>query len=412
MWFRSLVIGGVASAASLGAARSTAQTEPEPEPPVALFDVACDLVAGRAASFPCRNVDLLAYLPLAALGGGEHFASDLWGFTDPETGREFVLLGLGSGTAFVEITSPTAPLFLGLLPPDAAPSPWRDVKVYARHAYIVSEAANHGLQVFDLGILLDIPAPPAELHAAAVYRGEGLGNAHNIAVNERTGFGYIVGSNTCGGGLHFVDLRQPKEPVFAGCFSDDLYTHDAQCVLYEGPDTAYRGREICFAYNEDTLTVVDVTEKAAPRQISRQTYQGAIYTHQGWTTEDHLFLLLGDEGDETTHGHGTRTRIWDIADLDRPTVIGVHDAATPAIDHNLYIRSGFAYQASYRAGLRIYDLSGVAEGGMDEVGFFDVYPADDAPEYNGAWSVYPFFPSGVVAVSGIEQGLFLLEPPP
>src|SRR6185369_9060973 len=38
------------------------------------------------------------------------------------------------------------------------------------------------------------------------------------------------------------------------------------------------------------------------------------------------------------------------------------------------------------------------------------YPADDVPSFNGAWSNYPFFASGVVVVSGIEQGLFVLRP--
>jgi hypothetical protein len=47
---------------------------------------------------------------------------------------------------------------------------------------------------------------------------------------------------------------------------------------------------------------------------------------------------------------------------------------------------------------------------LREVGFFDVYPADDLPSYNGAWTSYPFFASGSVAVNGIEQGLFVLSP--
>ncbi|HXV64324.1 MAG TPA: choice-of-anchor B family protein, partial [Vicinamibacteria bacterium] len=166
----------------------------------------------------------------------------------------------------------------------------------------------------------------------------------------------------------------------------------------------------CFAYNEDTLTIVDVTDKSRPRMVSKQSYPGAGYTHQGWITEDQLFLLLGDELDEVNYGHATRTRVWDIADLDRPLLIGTYEAATPSIDHNLYVRQGFAYQANYRAGLRIFALDGIANGTLRQAAYFDIYPEDDSPEFNGAWSVYPFFPSGVVAVSGIEQGLFLLSP--
>ena len=144
--------------------------------------------------------------------------------------------------------------------------------------------------------------------------------------------------------------------------------------------------------------------------ISRTSYDGVGYTHQGWLTEDHLFLLLGDELDEQNFGHPTLTRIWDLADLDRPVLIGTHQGQTHAIDHNMYVRGRHLYQANYRAGLRMFRLDRIADGRLEPVGFFDIYPIDNACEFNGAWSVYPFFPSGVVAVSGIEQGLFLLDP--
>jgi choice-of-anchor B domain-containing protein len=123
-----------------------------------------------------------------------------------------------------------------------------------------------------------------------------------------------------------------------------------------------------------------------------------------------LFLLLGDEADEQDFGHPTLTRIWDLADLDRPVLIGTHEARTRAIDHNMYVRGRYLYQANYRAGLRMFRLDRIADGRLEPVGFFDIYPMDNAPEFNGAWSVYPFFPSGVVAVSSIESGLFLLDP--
>jgi choice-of-anchor B domain-containing protein len=320
-----------------------------------------------------------------------------------------VLLGVSGATLFVEITNPTSPRHLGRLATHTIPSAWRDVKVYQHYAFVVSEAFGHGMQVFDLSVLLDHEGPPATFDSVAHYDGQGLGSAHNIAINEDTGFAYIVGSNTCSGGLHIVDVRASREPAFAGCFSQDGYTHDVQCVLYEGPDGAFREREICYAANEDTLTIVDVTDKRAPRLVSRTSYPGVGYTHQVWTTEDQHFLLLNDELDEVTFGHPTRTRIWDITDLERPVVIGSVDADRPSIDHNLYVHRGLVFQANYRSGLLVYDLADVADGRLRRVGVFDVYRADDAAEFNGAWSVYPFFPSGTVAVSGIEQGLFLLD---
>lgn len=371
-----------------------------------IYDVPC--VDGKAAEFPCDRVRLLAHLPLSSLGGSDG-ANDVWGYSDGA--REFVLLGLRSGTAFFEITNPVAPLYLGhLAGHGSSRSIWRDIETYKGHAFIVSEAFQHGVQVFDLGTLFSVSAPPVEFSEIAHYAGENLGSAHTLSINEASGFLYVSGSNTCGGGLHMVDIRNPREPRFAGCFAEDGYTHDAQCVSYDGPDPDYRGREICFASNEDTLTIVDVSEKSSPRMISRTSYQGVGYIHQTWVTPDRLFLLMDDELDEQYFRHNTATRIWDVADLDRPLHIGSHIADTPAIDHNLYIRDGLVYEANYRAGLRILKLDPIAEGRLEPAGYFDIYPADDAPEFNGAWSAYPFFPSGVVAVSGIEQGLFLLKP--
>jgi choice-of-anchor B domain-containing protein len=373
----------------------------------ALFDVRCE--GGMAASYPCNNVHLLAYLPFQSLGGGLERANDVWGYS--VDGRDFVLLGRGDGTYFVEITNPTAPLYLGKLPSHAIlRSLWRDIKVYRGHAYVVSEAFRHGMQVFDLSALLSVGAPPVDFQETGHYAEQGLGSAHNIAINEDSGFAYVVGSTTCSGGLHMVDLSRPKEPRFAGCFSADSYTHDVQCVSYRGPDRDYRNREICFASNEDTVTIVDVTDKSNPRQISRTSYPGVGYTHQGWLTEDQLYFLVGDELDEQYFAHNTMTRVFDVADLDLPVLSGAQVADTAAIDHNLYVRGNLVYQANYRAGLRILHLDRVAEAHFPTVGVFDIYPSDDAPEFNGAWSVYPFFPNGVVAVSGIEQGLFILQP--
>lgn len=366
-------------------------------------------VDGRSVGFPCDAIHLLSFMPLGALGASGLQANDMWGWADNETGREFVLLGLVNGTAFVEITNSLAPIYLGTLPPHGAPSAWRDIKVHDHHAFIVSEAEGHGMQVFDLQQLRDVAAPPVTFAETVHYAGESLGHAHNVAINEDTGFAYVVGSNTCNAGLHMVNVQKPRQPRFAGCFSADGYTHDAQCVVYNGADGQHQGREVCFAFNEDTLTIVDVADKASPRQLSRTSYDGVGYTHQGWLSEDHLFLLLGDELDEENFGHPTLTRIWDVADLDRPVLIGTHTANTAAIDHNMYVRGRVLYQANYRAGLRLFSLDRIAEGRLVPIGVFDIYPADDASEFNGAWSVYPFFPSGVVAVSGIEQGLFLLD---
>lgn len=359
---------------------------------------------GFAGEYPCSNVDLLSFLPLADIGGGK--GNDVWGWIDPVTGSEYALMGRTTGTSFVDITTPSSPVYLGNLPTTRFSSTWRDIKVYKDHAFIVSESRNHGMQVFDLTRLRGLTAP-VTFSADALY--SGFATAHNVAINETSGFAYAIGTNTCSGGLHIVDIRTPTSPTQAGCYSGDGYTHDVQCVNYAGPDTTRTGRELCFASNEDTLTIVEVTDKSAPVLLARRTYEGASYTHQGWLTDDQRYFLIDDEADEGK-GFNTRTYVFDVADPAAPIHIGTHVGSNPAIDHNQYIVQNHTYQANYRSGLRILDISDVASGSLSEVAFFDIYPQDDANEFNGAWSVYPFFASGNVVVSGIEQGLYVLKP--
>lgn len=374
----------------------------------AMSDVTCE--NGLAGEFPCNNVDLLSLLPLSELGGGE--ANDIWGWTDPQTGREYALLGRTNGTAFVDITVPNAPVYVGNLPTHTGENIWRGVKVYKDHAFIVADYnSEHGMQVFDLTQLRNVTSPPVTFAETDHY--DGFGSAHNIVINEETGYAYATGVSsgreTCNGGLHMIDIRNPRSPRFAGCYGDDGYTHDAQCVVYDGPDAAHQGQEICFNSNKDTLTIVDVQNKGEPDLLSRTTYAGQRYTHQTWLTEDQQYLLMDDELDERDGGQNTGTYIWDVRDLDAPQMIGRYTSDSNAIDHNLYIRDGYAFEANFQSGLRILDVNDIASADLTEVGYFDFYPEGDAPQFNGAWGVYPFFESGSIIVSGKEQGLLVFR---
>ena len=368
---------------------------------------------GLAAGYLCNNVDLLSFLPLATFG--PEMASDLWGWTDPDTGQEIVILTLRDQTAFVDATDPLNPVVLGLLPrPDTAfISAWRDVKTYQNYAYIVGDiAGEYGMQIFDLTRLRGITETET-LTVDAHYTQ--VSATHNIVINEETGLAALVGVSQgverCGGGMHLIDLADnPLEPAFAGCVAEDGYVHDAQCIVYDGPDLQFQGQEVCFNFNTNSIAIVDVTDRTAPIQLSRTTYTQSAYTHQGWVTPDHTFMLVDDESDETYHGINTTTLIYDISSLQAPELIGVHTADTGAIDHNQYIHLGYSYQANYRAGFRLIDTSQISSGQLSEAAYFDIFPSSDSPHFNGAWSVYPYFESGVVPISGVEQGLFLVKP--
>ncbi len=260
------------------------------------------------------------------------------------------------------------------------------------------------MQFFDLTRLRGVMAPQT-FTADGVY-GD-FQNSHNIAINETTGFAYAVGTNTCNGGLHMIDIRTPNNPMFAGC-NALAETHDTQCVVYAGPDPDHQNREICVSSNENHVGITDVTNKSSPMPLGNVVYPQLGYVHQGWLTEDHRYLLLGDELDEISFGVGTRTHVLDVTNLDAPAYLYAAQSTSRAVDHNLYIRGNRVYQANYSSGLRVLEFGDLAANQIGEVAFFDTYPAHDSATFDGAWSVYPYFPSGTIVVNDRANGLFVL----
>jgi len=363
---------------------------------------------GFADVYPCDGYDLMGHIPAVTLGGPGAEGSDSWGWTDSTTGREYALIAMSTGSAFVDVTDASNPALLGTLASAAGTSAWRDIKVYQNHAFIVADnAGNHGMQVFDLNRLRNVANPPEVFTTDAHYTD--FGRAHNIVINEATGYAYAVGTNTYSGGPHFINIQNPIAPVAAGGYATDAYSHDAQVVTYSGPDADHVGKEILIGSNENEVVIVDVTDKVNPINISSISYNNIGYTHQGWFTEDMKYFMLGDETDEQGFGGNTRTLVFDFSDLDNPIYNFEHFGTTTAIDHNLYIKGNLCYQSNYTAGLQVLDVSGLSNNTLTQVGFFDSYPPNDNTSFHGAWSVYPFFTSGNIIISDIEGGLFIVR---
>ncbi len=386
--------------------------------------VAGDMVRcqdGIAATFSCDAVELLAFLPVTDVGGHRgDIVNDLWGWTDPETGREYAIVGRSFGTSFIDVTNPGNPVYLGNLPATEGSNPngWRDVKTYQHYALVVADnVGQHGMQIFDLHQLRDVTNPPVTFSETARY--DGVASSHNVIVNEESRLAVAVGSSdggeTCGGALHLIDMTDPLNPAFAGCFNDPNTgngsggTHDAQCVMYRGPDPDYQGRDICLGSNGSALSVADVTDRENPVAVAAVGYPNVSYAHQGWFSDDQRFFYMNDEGDEVSGVvTGTRTIIWDLEDLDDPVVAAMYTGETLASDHNLYVAGDYMYQSNYVAGLRVIDISDRIN--PVEVGYFDTVPwGENDPGFAGSWSNYPFFESGTILVSSIKEGLFLLK---
>ncbi len=368
-------------------------------------------VNGKAGNYPCKDYDLMSHISLATMSASS--GNDSWGWTDPTNNKEYAIIALDNGTAFIDISNPTSPVYLGKVPTATSNSSWRDVKVYKNHAFIVSEASGHGLQVFDLTRLRNVANPPQNFTPDKRYTG--FGNAHNIVINEDSGYAYIVGalrSGTYRGGPLFIDITDPKNPKDAGGFlstGGDPYTHDAQVVNYNGPDSDYTGKEILIGSNQIEVVIADITDKSNPKLISTIKYTDVNYTHQGWFTDDMRYFLLGDELDEGRVGFNTKTVVFDFQDLDNPKVHMNYTGPTAATDHNGYVKGNLFYLANYRAGIRIIDISNIGNKTMTEVGYFDTYTSSNSATMDGVWNVYPYFNSGNIVVSDIQGGFFLVK---
>ncbi|KAK7997299.1 hypothetical protein PG989_005339 [Apiospora arundinis] len=387
-------------------------------------------------TFACSNVDFYDFKSHADLGSAMGQGSSSWGWTSPE-GREFVAVAQADGAAFAEITKAGKLVYLGRLPQytTAKPSLWRELRGYKNYIVIGSEAVAHGVQIFDMSKLVDIdPASPVkftnEKDLTGYWNGLPVGRTHNIVINEEKQYAVAVGAqprtSACGSGLTFIDLSDPTKPFSPGCAPGDGYVHDAQCIVYRGPDEKYNGRDICYGYNEDTLTIYDVTDKNTTNIISRTGYEGSAFTHQGWVLDKEWqeYLVLDDEYDEydkTSTGVSQRplTYFWDIKSLEAPKLTGSYRHARKGIDHNQFVVDGFAYQSNYGQGLSILDLTSIPKdptgGSVTEAGFFDIYPEDDEAEgggqveFVGSWSHYPFFKSGYILINTMERGAFVVK---
>lgn len=362
--------------------------------------LAVALVIGSAATplvaqpFPANNVSLHSWLPLSSFTPTPGNGNDCWGYVSA-SGREYALMGLSNQLAVIEITNPAAPTIVGSI--SHSDSLWADVKVYGNYCYVSNETGG-GIDVVDLS---NVDSGTVTL--VQRFTGGGASSAHNVALNVDSGYLYLCGANINGGALVAVSLADPANPAIAGSWTASAaYTHDSQIVTYtSGP---YAGREIAFCADGGTgFDIVDVTTKSAMFLVARRTYPSLSYCHQGWLSEDRNYFYINDETDGIN-----RTTIFDVSDIDNPVIVGEYSAGVGATDHNQYVLGNFMYEADYHSGLRIFCLDDPLA--PLQVGYFDTYPEDNNSGYEGAWSVFPYFPSGNVIISDIDRGFFVVDP--
>lgn len=379
-----------------------------------------------AGAFPCRGFDFEAQISLSEFSSRPASASNLWGFVDRNDNREYVVIGLRNATSVVDVTNPASPRQVASIAGNV--SLWREVKIlqvrdavadrWRAYAYVSTEAAGSGIQIIDLSGLPNSVALSSTLTDTSSQHTFYISNvdyATNIALPGRVPHLYVAGSNLAGGAWRAYSLANPLAPTLAGsATAGSGYMHDsvgwvvsdaraAQCAPGHNPC------EVLADFNETTVEIWDVTNKAAPTRLSSISYPTVNYTHSGWPTDDGRWLFVHDELEEIRRGLNTQIYTIDLADLRAPRIVTSYTGATTSTDHNGYVKGSLLYVSHYRRGLVVFDASN--PNALREVGAFDTFltPAADSAGTDGAWGVYPYLPSGTIAISDIDNGLFLVR---
>ena len=377
---------------------------------------------GMAGDLACEAVDLLAHFSFEDVSAAPASATDVWGFVDLNTGREYAIVGYDIGTAVVDVTDSTNPLEVGFV--DGQPAFWRDIKVYQlfdaaserwrSYAYVTTDGSTDGLFVIDMS---DLPHAirktnyTSDFAAAHNVYATGTDYSTGVALTANAPSLAISGSSLGGGQFRAYSLQNPASPSFVAGASTFDYMHDASSLIITDSrkdtqcDNEGEWCQVLLDFNETTVDVWDITNASTPVRLSRTPYTNAAYVHSGWWSEDRQHVFVHDEQDEQIFGLNTTVRVFSIADLRNPQLVGEWSGPTRAIDHNGFVRGNRYYISNYARGLTVLDITDPAN--PVTVGSLDTYPFSDTSSFVGAWGTYPFYFSGTIAISDIDTGLYL-----
>ena len=382
---------------------------------------------GFAGDHACENMDLLSHVPLSSFSTNPSAANDVWGFYDVNDGREYAIMGLRNGVGVVEVTNPELPRMVGSVASQS--TSWRDIKVYQHfntqsarwesYAYVTADSASVGTMIIDLRELPEkisvAGSDSSDISAHNVYLSN-VDYSLGVALNGIDPYLHIAGSNRKGGSFNTYSLDDPTSPVSIyqnSSSSRSNYTHDVSSMVLtdERKDTQCVSGgphcEVFFDFNEDNFQIWDKTQNSSPTRLSTTSYKNVSYVHSGWYTEDKQVVLVHDELDEMDFGLNTTVRLFEMSDLRAPTLLSTWTGPTGAIDHNGFVRGNRYYMSNYTRGMTVIDISDTSV--PKEIGFFDTFPMSDNTSFNGAWGVYPYLPSGIVLISDISSGLYVVR---
>ena len=319
-------------------------------------------------------------------------ANDIWGYTAPDA-TEYALVGLRDGVAVVSLANPDSPQQVAFI--EGEESIWRDLRTYGHYCYVVNDqpGTKEGITIIDLSGLPDT----VNYHRVQPFLaefGDTLFTCHNIWIDEYA-YAYLSGSKLNNGGVLIFDLNaDPEQPAYAGK-GFPIYSHDC----YAANNTLYAAELLAGQF-----AIYDVSDKQNVQLLATQQTP-FHFSHNVWPSGNGKVLFNTDERPNAPVASYSIWPIDNIELLDEFTPPATR--GTGVIPHNVHVLDDYLVISYYTDGCIIVDAS--QPGHLVQVGWYDTNQ-DFAGGYHGAWGVYPFFPSGLIVVSDIENGLFVLQP--
>ncbi|MEY4594544.1 MAG: hypothetical protein RIQ47_954 [Bacteroidota bacterium] len=320
-----------------------------------------------------------------------------WGWTDPNNGREYGVIGSTAGTYIVEVTNATNPVVRDYVPGRSQARIWHEYKTYGKYLYMISDGGGNSLQIADLSYL------PDSVHL--VYDSTGIfDSGHTLYVDGNKLYVASVSSPGASfSSMNVYSLANPELPQLLARLDTDFPVIGSVHDMYVTNDTVYAscGYDGLYVFRFDTAT------NQFTQLSSLVVYPDQGYNHSSFLDRSHTVLYMLDEIPS-----GAAVKVVDVNDIYNPTVVDTFYSNPGATAHNPYVLNDELFIAYYQDGVQAYDISNPQAPVRN--GYFDTHyqnPPGTYPgtPYQGCWATYTDLPSGHLLASDMQLGLFVLD---
>lgn len=328
--------------------------------------------------------------------------NSVWGWVNPKNNVEYAILGSGSGTYIIDLSTPSAPKQVAYVPGRKNKCIWREYKTYKNYLYAISDDASpNSFQIIDLSYL------PDSVHL--VHDGTSIfERCHTILVDGDKLYGGLV---TKPGGVVYpmavFSLANPENPTFLRSLKSDAPKITGVHDMLVRNDTVYAS----CGYDGLFIYVYDKNANKFNAINSIEFYPGQGYNHSSALTPDGRTLVFCDEVPRDLP-----LKIADISDIHNISIDTVFRSGNGPTPHNPYMKGKHhVVVAYYQDGLQIFDIRNTKH--PVRTGFFDSDTIDgpannynpSGTAYHGNWGAYVDLPSKLILASDMQNGLFVLN---